>query len=166
MAVSFGMGQSDGLLHGFASTRSSIDGRTALVMADTRHPWPPPRRPDSTSARVQLNWQPSYYSYAVAISSMYAQRHCYDLRIYQFVGRLATTRVDSKLVEACTHPQLGSRAAPWCKLVALYDTLNATFGAKQTPSLYEYVVWVDSDVYFNDASVSIDQLVRLPLASA
>ena len=118
-------------------------------MADTRHPWAP------TTTEERVDWEPTYYSHAVAIASAYAARHCYDLRVYQFVsGRWATGKVTSrKLGAVCAHPKLGMRAAPWCKLVALYDTLSVG-GAG-----YAFVAWLDSDLYFHDQSRGVLELL-------
>ena len=60
--------------------------RVALVMADSRVPWPPP---PSANATARLAWQATTYSHAVAMASLYAQRHCYDLRVYHFLRRRA-----------------------------------------------------------------------------
>ena len=56
---------------------------TALVMADTRSPWPPA---PSTNPRLRLLWQPTFFQRAVAMASAYARRHCYDLRVYRFTS--------------------------------------------------------------------------------
>ena len=131
------------------------DQRVALVMADSRVPWPPP---PSANATARLSWQATTYSHAVAMASLYAQRHCYDLRVYHFLRRRAkrskkSAAVDDKKDAACIHPTLGGRAAPWCKLLALYDTLSIK-------PLYSWVAWIDSDLAFHDHSRGLPALVR------
>jgi hypothetical protein len=121
--------------------------QTALVMADSRFPWPP------TEPVERAQWRPSYYAHAVAIAQMYAVRHGYDLLVYQF---LAASRLDgatkAKLRAVCAHPVLGARAAPWCKVVAVYHALSLR-------PRYTYIVWLDSDVFFRDLSHSIPALL-------
>ena len=49
---------------------------------------------------------------------------------------------------ACTHPTLGPRAASWCKLVALADTSAAAAPSPGPRHLYNFIAWLDSDVFF------------------
>jgi hypothetical protein len=152
-----------------ASGRGAPESLTALVMADTRSPWPPP---PSTNPRLRLLWQPSFYQRAVAMASAYARRHCYHLRVYRFTS---ARRSVGKFGAACTHPRLGGRAGSWCKLVALADTAagglpprgSAISAQKQPPQppqqphAYSFIVWLDSDAFFHDVSVSIELMCAL-----
>ena len=138
--------------------------RVALVLGDSRTPWPPP---PSTNATERLAWEADTYSYTVAMAALYAQRWCFDLRIYRFLPRRAhyssAASLDAKSLSPCAHPTLGGRSAPWCKLLALHDTLSAVTsgGAKKVQTqLYDLAVWVDSDLFFHDTSRSIAALVR------
>ena len=119
--------------------------RVALVMSDSRDPWPP----NSPHLNEALWWATEmetakrcdaggcgnvatarangsnvfamdlYYTLAVALAANYARLHCYDLRIYRTVARRG------KHVPACRHPSLGGRGISWCKLVAVHHTLWA-----------------------------------------
>ena len=138
---------------------------TALVMGDTRSPWPPP---PSTNPRLRLLWQPGYYQRAVALASAYARRHCYDLRVYRFTR--TGTRSIGKYGSVCTHPKLGARAGSWCKLIALADSSASLAEPHESGGAvssmlprhrYSYLVWLDSDAFFHDSSISIHQLLHL-----
>ena len=75
-----------------------MPSRTALVMADTRDPFPPP---PSTDPRARLVWTPSYFHKALALVSMYARRHCYDLRLYRFSTSAARLALVASDRQAC-----------------------------------------------------------------
>lgn len=140
----------------------SAAGRTALVMSDSRNPWPP----DTTNVDVLERWMNMlysrdygvgdlYYSLAVALASLYARRHCYDMRIFRFhVNR-------GKKGSACVHPTLGHRAVPWCKLISVHHTLweRTTSADGRAAWMYQYVVYLDSDLFFHDPSRSIPALL-------
>ena len=112
---------------------------------------------------------------AVAMAGMYANRHCYDLRVYQFLpmhgygectlsGGSAdgASQHDRKHQIVCAHPTLGGRSPPWCKILALHDTLSARVDPTDEKSVlaYDYAVWVDSDLVFHDTSRSVPELLR------
>ena len=132
--------------------------RIALVLGDSRSPWPPA---PSHNATERLAWQADSYAMNVAMASAYAERWCYDLRIYRFLSRPSrasqhgTGTADTKQLAPCAHPTLGGRAAPWCKLLALHDTLSLSGDAR-----YDLAVWLDSDLFFHDTSRSIPALLR------
>ena len=140
-------------------TSSSV----ALVMGDTRSPWPPP---PSARLRDRLEWRASIFSQAVAIAGLYAQRWCYDLRVYTFVPFQSADTSGYKLLLSCAHERLGARASPWCKILAMHDTLSrgssADGGATERGAgsfIYSYVVWIDSDILIHDLSRSVPHLL-------
>ena len=86
--------------------------------------------------------------------------------------RTTTALADPKLCSACTHPTLGGRAAPWCKLLTINQTLmlnrrgeggrghEGRGGARaaRRPSC-ERVVYLDSDVYVLHPNRSLGALL-------
>eukprot|EP00965_Chrysotila_dentata_P053749 1783079-Pleurochrysis_carterae.AAC.2 len=58
-----------------------------------------------------------------------------------------------KLATACVHEKHGGRAAPWCKIPVVAHVLQNGIHARRCAS----VMYLDSDAYFDDATVSIDE---------
>ena len=76
---------SSGLSSGARINNNNNNGaRIALVLGDSRSPWPPP---PSQNATERLAFRADTYAYTVAMASLYAHRWCYDLRIYRFLPR-------------------------------------------------------------------------------
>ena len=124
------------------------------------------------------------------MAALYATRHCHDvrappctpkcyrikyskpthalslsrgaqLRVYHFLPRSSpSAAADAKGAIACSHPLLGGRAAPWCKLLALADTLSSRRHDNTHAVAYDWVAWLDSDLFFHDTTRAIPALVR------
>lgn len=69
-----------------------------------------------------------------------------------------------KDADACTHPAVGPRAAPWCKILALAVAMQRGVRGRRCAA----VMWLDSDAYVVDPTVSrplLDCPGRAPRAS-
>ena len=106
--------------------------RTMILMSDSR----------------SLHQTNDYHSLAYAINAHYAQQHGYRLRFYQTPCQPSTTSTtDSKKNNntkdciACTHSEFGGRMSPWCKLLAVNDTLH------RYKDQIDRVVYMDSDAF-------------------
>jgi hypothetical protein len=78
----------------------------------------------------------------------YAKHHGYDLLFYQGSHGGCS---DSHCLAACRHERWGKRHASYCKLVGLAEALDAG---------YEWVVYLDSDAFVANTTLSLPALLR------
>ena len=91
-----------------------------------------PRHATSTGGR------PLYSQLAFDINRRYACAHRYDVMYLRMRGSV------------CEHPLLGERHPSYCKLVAVAEALSRG---------YELVAFLDSDAFFQNASMPLPQLL-------
>lgn len=126
---------------------------TAEEFAPGESQKPPP--PERTMLLMSDSRPLSFFDYhqlAYRINSYYAKRHGYLIR-YVPTPCLNTSETDkikirggepeTKRCIGCVHPKWGARAPPWCKLLAINDTMY------RYASEVDRIVYIDSDAFVN-----------------
>jgi hypothetical protein len=108
------------------SLDSKGSSKTMLVMSDSR----------------SLN-DDDYHRLAYAINVEYANRHSYGIRFVHTPCLTPTNESSNKECIACVHAQYGGRAPPWCKLLAINETMH------HYSDQFDRIVYLDSDAFVN-----------------
>jgi hypothetical protein len=103
--------------------RKALHPKTMLLMSDSR----------------SLD-KYDYHQLAYTINSNYAKRHDYSIRYFH--TPCLDNHTEPKECIACIHPTLGGRMSPWCKLLAINDTMYRY-------SDFDRIVYIDSDAFVN-----------------
>lgn len=113
----------------FSNLDKQQQNRTMILMSDSR----------------ALNRRNDYHTWAYAINAHYAHLHGYRIRYYQTPcipdDRPRSKQADAKNCIACRHPEFGPRMSPWCKLVAINNTLH------RYKDEIDRLVYLDSDAF-------------------
>ncbi|KAL1507361.1 hypothetical protein AB1Y20_008207 [Prymnesium parvum] len=116
----------------------------ALVMMDSRAPVLQLRGEElTTQTQAKLLTFFTYY-----LNFKYACRHGYQLLFYKLAG---TDCAGKLCVAGCVHPLWGERHPSYCKLAAIAAALGRG---------HEYVVYIDSDAFFQSTERSLPQLLE------
>lgn len=74
----------------------------------------------------------SYSDISKKINQIYASKYNYDIRIFNEI--------------------MTDRAPQWCKIKVIQKLLNE--------NCYEYLFWIDSDAFFNDHTIKIQDIIK------
>jgi hypothetical protein len=126
------------------------NGKVAIVMTDTNEPELFHWAKDGCNVEKQ---QVDYMHLGVATMTYYAnlkyaRAHGYDLLFYRLQGEGCA---NYKCGAGCFHHRWGARHPSYCKVAALGAALA---------SGSEWVVYVDSDAYFNNDAPPLEALLR------
>lgn len=129
------------------AARCASRAKVALVMMDTQapalHGWTGGRCPAKVDAKSLSIITLTYY-----LNLAYTRAHGYDLLFYQLQGEGCK---DYKCGSGCFHERWGPRHASYCKVAGLGEALAAG---------YEWVVYVDSDAFVENRTLSLPSLLR------
>jgi hypothetical protein len=98
-----------------------------------------------------------YHKLAFTINSHYAQLHGYAIR-YVHTPCLTEIADDgeygfelaTKKCMACIHPRYGGRAPPWCKILAISETMH-----RYKDAGIDQIIYIDSDAFVNKLNETI-----------
>lgn len=122
--------------------------RVVIVMMDTRSPQWSNWSSNRCKVSIQLVEDIDVLSLTYFMNLEYATRHGYDLIFYQsYYGGCARFRCAA----SCRHERWGERHPSYCKLSGLAAAFEAG---------YEWVVYLDSDAFVANTTLSLPELLR------
>lgn len=118
--------------------------QVAIVMMDSRAP-ALELRDEELTTQVQAKLLTAFTYY---LNHKFACKHNYQLLFYKLAD---TDCAGERCVSGCAHPVWGDRHPSFCKLTAISAALRRG---------HDYVVYIDSDAFFKNITLSLPRLLH------
>ena len=129
-----------------SSAQRAANARVLVITSDTR-----PLTP--------LWENRTYWGLATALNRHYARTHGYDFAFaHTFTSSLPAGANFDERDRACFHKGYSLwRVHNWCKVLTMWAATAGSFNAKTGQSLYDLIVYIDSDAIIQDVGADISE---------